>query len=332
MSSYKEFRTQTKRRRAKRVAGRVFLFILILVLIFAACYVGVLVLGDKLSFLKDNPEQITSISQPPTSEAPVTSPMENDEIVSLAPQSWNSLEKVARTINTELPTVPDYRIYSLPKNGRVSEEYFASALFIGDSLTQGMGLYEKALNNGRTNVCAYIGAGPSTITNNTKAKKGKNVYAFPHDEIFAVQPNDVYILMGTNTIVSAITDEAFIKQYADMLDFLKSRFLPGVKFYVQGMPPVTAATAASRPKMNNDRIRELNNQIARIAHERDMFYLDLQEILADADGNLPVEIASSNDGFHLTPDGYAMWKDYLATHTVFSKMHAQYYIEEPYSS
>lgn len=326
MSSYKEFKAQAKRRKAKRVAGRVFLIFLIAALFIVAGYVAIMVFfnGDLFGFLKNEKTPPTS-SQSQTNSTPQPQSQPEIPTVAIDNTSWNSLLPLAQTVNVGMPIVPDYRVLAVPKNGKVTEEYFKSVLFIGDSLTQGMAIYDKSLNNGRTTVCAYIGANPKTITENSSAKKSEKVYVKPHDEIFAVQPNNIYILMGTNTIVSAITDEGFIAQYSEMLDFLKANFHPNVKFYIQGMPPVTAKTAAERPKMNNERIRALNNSIAQIATARGMYFIDLQEALAGDDGNLPEEIASPKDGFHLTPDGYAIWIEYLKTHTVYSPMHAGLY-------
>lgn len=326
MSSYKEFKAQAKRRKAKRIAGRVFLIIVIAALFIAAGYVVILVFfdGDLFGFFKnDKVPQSTSQSQPePQSTA---QPQPEIPAISVNNTDWNSLMPLAQTVNVGMPLIPDYRVLAVPKNGKVTEEYFKSVLFIGDSLTQGMGMYDKSLNNGRTTVCAYIGANPKTFTENMTAKKSQKVFVKPHDEIFAVQPNNIYVLMGTNTIVSAITDEGFIAQYAEMLDFLKASYHPNVKFYVQGMPPVTAWKMAETPRMNNDRIRALNNSIAQIATARGMYYIDLQEALAGDDGNLPEEIASKGDGYHLTPDGYAIWLEYLKTHTVYNPMHAGLY-------
>lgn len=330
MSSYKEFKAQAKRRKAKRVAGRIFLIILIAALLIAAGYVAIVVFfdGDLFGYFKNLENNNVSSQSQPIDDSQADSEPEIPA-VAITNTNWNTVLPVQQTVNLNMALTPDYRLLAVPKSGRVTEEYFKSALFIGDSLTQGIGMYEKSLNNGRTNVCAYIGANPKTITENSSAKKSSKVYVKPHDEIFAVQPNNIYILMGTNTIVSAITDEGFIAQYAEMLDFLKANFHPNVQFYVQGMPPVTAETAAERPKMNNDRIRALNNSIAQIAVARGMYFIDLQEALAGDDGNLPVEIASKADGYHLTPDGYAQWVDYLKTHTVYNPMHAALYEELP---
>ncbi len=46
---------------------------------------------------------------------------------------WNTAAPLAQAS----PTVGDTRLLAVPENGRVSDDYFRDALFIGDSVTQG---------------------------------------------------------------------------------------------------------------------------------------------------------------------------------------------------
>ena len=60
--------------------------------------------------------------------------------------------------------------------------------------------------------------------------------------------------------------------------------------------------------------------------------MDLQECLADEEGNLRADYAAS-DGIHLNPTGYQAWVDYLARHTAYDKRNpylygSPYYISE----
>ena len=51
--------------------------------------------------------------------------------------------------------------------------------------------------------------------------------------------------------------------------------------------------------------------------EKNCAFLNLWEVLADENGDLKAEYAQ-NDGYHIKPEGYTVWVDYLQTHTVNS--------------
>ncbi len=213
-----------------------------------------------------------------------------------------------------LPEITAERV-CLPENGRVDMSYFDGALFIGDSLTQGFMTYTT---NGFENAsfAAYIGAGPKTFIEGTVTNYDGQVVR-PIDEILAAGAQKVYILLGTNSMESS-TDEAFLKYYGDFLDFLLPQLPSGTTYYLQSIPPVTAEKMAGDEKFTVERIRELNQQIARMAYERGLHYLDLYSALADEGGTLRAEYAAGGDGIHLNADGYGAWREYLITHTVYS--------------
>ena len=53
---------------------------------------------------------------------------------------------------------------------------------------------------------------------------------------------------------------------------------------------------------------------AAIALEKDCYFLNLWEVLADENGDLNESYAQP-DGYHVKPDGYSVWVEYLAAHT-----------------
>ena len=55
-----------------------------------------------------------------------------------------------------------------------------------------------------------------------------------------------------------------------------------------------------------------------LAVEKGCFFLDLWEVLADENGDLRAEYAQP-DGYHLLPEGYAAWVEYLRTHTAHTR-------------
>ncbi|MEG2435238.1 MAG: GDSL-type esterase/lipase family protein [Ruthenibacterium sp.] len=324
MSSYKEFQAETKRRRGMKIAVCVCLVALICALTAGLVYVASrMLLGKSLLDAKD----ILPLTTPTASTSVSGAPLPSEQAAAKDVRLWNTMMPLDRTINFEMMSV-DSRMLSLPQNGRVSRDYFKSALFIGDSITQGMDLYDDALPGDATQVCAYLGIGPKQIIENNVGKRRDKTEVAMWDDICAKTPQNIYILLGTNALVSQ-TDEAILKFYGDLLDKLRAQF-PNIPIYVQAITPVTADTAVKRPNMANDRIRLLNNALCQIALSKSMYYVDLQEALANDAGDLPDEISGA-DGYHLKPEGYRLWVDYLATHTAYSPYNVPF-LTEPYNS
>lgn len=201
----------------------------------------------------------------------------------------------------------------LPENGRVDMSYFNDALFVGDSLTQGFTTYTA---NGFENAkfAAYIGAGPKTFIDGTVVKDtGETVR--PLDEVIAANAKKVYILLGTNSL-ETMSDEGFLEYYRQMLALFRQNLPADTVFYLQSIPPATAEKIAENEKFALDRVRNLNEQIAKIAYDNGVYFLDLYAALADETGALSPAY-SAGDGLHLNAQGYEAWREYLITHTAY---------------
>lgn len=209
-------------------------------------------------------------------------------------------------------TQPSANLVALPADGRVDMKYFDDALFIGDSLTRGFQEYQSGIENAK--YAAYIGVGPKQFMEGLVENiKGEKVSAM--DEIRAAQAKKVYILLGTNSMAT-LTDEAFLKYYTDFIRYLIEELPKDTVYYLQGIPPVTAEKFESDANFSQERIKNLNESIAKIAYENDLNYLDLYSALADENGNLREDIASGS--IHLNDRGYNVWREYLVTHTAYS--------------
>ena len=94
-----------------------------------------------------------------------------------------------------------------------------------------------------------------------------------------------------------------------------SQALPNTQIYVQSITPVRPEVRSSHPGLYKERLCEINNELAAIALEKNCAFLNLWEVLADENGDLKAEYAQK-DGYHVKPEGYTVWVDYLRTHTV----------------
>ena len=324
MAGYKEFKKQSRRRKKWQAAATAFLSVLIVAQCLGLVYVGGRMVNGLPLF---DPAAPSSEKEGPAPESDAEQSDAQTETTGYNNSLWDTLTPVARTLDYGR-TTDDTRMYALPENGRVDLEYFRGALFIGDSLTQGFGIYEPLKSI--ATVCAYIGVTPKSILDNNAGyrqdmRRGVDEPVAMLDDILShPAPTSVYIGMGTNALNSSQDDEAILYYYGQLLDVLRAAY-PNIPIYVQAITPVTAEKAASDPRFSNDRIRSLNDSLARMAVEKGMYYINTHEVLADDLGNLREDLAGG-DGYHLrSGTEYEVWVDYLCTHTVYNPMYLQYW-------
>lgn len=185
---------------------------------------------------------------------------------------------------------------------------------MGDSLTQGLQIYDTGLPGAQ--FCAYKGVGPNAFVNGTSCKRVDGVTEIPLDALTAQQPKAVYVLLGSNVLGQDTDYTSFLTYYRLMLDMI-SQALPDAKIYVQSITPVRpeVSAQANHAGLNRDRLCHINNELAAIALEKNCYFLNLWEVLADENGDL-IESYAQPDGYHIKPEGYAAWVDYLCSHTM----------------
>ena len=232
--------------------------------------------------------------------------------------TWNTASyAVARqltvqTLADSAATALDFRMAALPKSSTaVGKEWFNDVSFVGDSLTQGMQLYEEGMQNAM--FCAYKGVGPNVIVNGTTCKRTDGVAEVPLEALTAQQPRAIYVLLGTNVLGRDTDYSSFLTYYRLMLDMI-SQALPNTKIYVQSITPVRPEVSQKSPGLYKQRLCEINDALSAIALEKGCTFLNLWEALADENGDLIAEYAQP-DGYHLLPAGYDAWVEYLCTHT-----------------
>ena len=233
--------------------------------------------------------------------------------------TWNTVEyTAARALSIQSTTggsgtALDFRMAALPENTPVDKSWFQDVTFVGDSLTQGMQLYDEGLPNAM--FCAYRGVGPNVIVNGATCRRADGGTEVPLEALTAQQPRVIYVLLGTNVLGRDTDYASFLTYYRLMLDML-NQTLPDAKIYVQSITPVRPEVCQkeNHEGLNRDRLCRINNELAAIALEKDCYFLNLWEALADSNGDLKEEYAQP-DGYHLQPAGYTAWVDYLCSHT-----------------
>ena len=167
----------------------------------------------------------------------------------------------------------DSSVIRQPATGQVDLSYFADAAFLGDSLTVGFTDYD--INLGGALICGYIGAGPDTIVNRMTVNHMTRGDEIALDVLAAAQPKKLYILLGTNTLTTAGAEDRFLTYYGAMLDTLRETLGQDCVIYVQSIPPVRPEAAAERPGLTSGNLRNVNEQLAKLADSNGCVYLDL---------------------------------------------------------
>ncbi len=250
---------------------------------------------------------------------------------------WNRSDYAVRTLDTTVQgqddgsTAMDFRLAGQASGAGTAElSWFDGAVFLGDSLSHGMQIYETGLPNAQ--YCVYTGAGPQSVVNGQAVKRASDKVAeVILDALVAKSPDRIYVLFGTNVLTRDTSYASFIAYYGQMLDMIQAA-LPGTPIYVQSITPVRPGLRSEKPGLYKERLMRINDELAALALEKGCYFIDLWEALADENGDLKADIAQS-DGYHIKPAGYTLWVEYLRTHTVYTPGVAyvpgtSYYIEQ----
>ena len=179
------------------------------------------------------------------------------------------------------------------------------AAFVGDSLTQGLQLYDIL----DTNVIANRGINLESIYKADKIRVAEG-YTSVFAELERVQPAKIYIQLGMNDIAWR-TEKDFTRLYGELIDKVHDEF-PDAELYIQSIFPVTNWYALEDNGINNEKIVTFNQHLLDLCVEKGCHYLDVHSALMDENGVLPD--AASPDGIHLNAPYYKNWFNYLKTH------------------
>lgn len=133
------------------------------------------------------------------------------------------------------------------------------------------------------------------------------------------QPEVIFVMIGINDLIRGVSDQVILDNQRQIMSYLRQAH-PKAQILVQSILPHAgeAATWVGRDKLlaiPNDRIRQLNQQLQRIAVKERVKYLDLYPLFSNQQGNLRQEFTT--DGLHLNAPGYIVWRTALQ---IYSKI------------
>lgn len=197
----------------------------------------------------------------------------------------------------------------LPETEAVEDTYFDSAVFLGDSRTEGLSLY-SGLKTGH--FYTAVGATVESVFSKKsfQTESGEKVPLL--DAVAGQDCDKIYIMLGINELGWSKT-KTYHDQYAKLIDRVREDH-PEAKIVLQSIPPVSAGQEAKKTYVNNARIADYNGVIKTLAEEKECYFLDVAACLTDGKGLLPKDL--NFDGIHLNPAGCKIWLNYLRTHSL----------------
>lgn len=195
--------------------------------------------------------------------------------------------------------------------GRVEEDYFADALFLGDSRTVGLGQYgslrDIATFYASTGMTIYKIINAEIVEIPDQQKKITVEEALQQQSF-----GKVYIMMGINEVGSGTT-ESFAKAYGEVIARIQE-LQPDAIIYIEGILKVSKARSDKGDYINNEAIEARNEALSQLADGEKIFYLDVNQAVCDEDGGLVKDYTS--DGVHLKAKYIALWEEYLKDNAV----------------
>lgn len=245
-------------------------------------------------------------ASPSPNPSPSPSPeAENEEFERLEPVRESTYDEYINHISADIYGDAGVLRAATYEFEQVDESYFDDALFIGDSRTVGLRDY--------TDLSEHADFYCETSLTIYKALeedfKGKGTV---QEALESKDYGKIYIMVGINELGRGTTED-FMGKYTEVIDTLRE-WEPEAKIFIQGIMRVSGKKNSEDAIFNNSNINARNNAIATLADNKQIFYIDVNEVVCDEEGNLNGEY--THDQIHLLGVHNELWKQFLLVHGV----------------
>ncbi|MDP3736981.1 MAG: GDSL-type esterase/lipase family protein [Hyphomonadaceae bacterium] len=246
--------------------------------------------------VKPETAQVSGLAPAPA--PPVAAPAPPAAAPSVAPPA----PAAAPVVRPPPPPLPSATTPTPPRTETRHQEFLAVAragnidlLFVGDSITdwwrqdqRGKPEWDKAW--------APLKAANFGIAGDTTQGV---LWRMQNGELDGFKAKTIVLMLGTNNLRRNEIADIAAGDAAIVAEFRKRQ--PQAKVLILGVfPRGAAATNDFRPM-----IKELNGHLAKLADNKQIFYLDIGDKFLAADGTLPADIMP--DGLHPNLKGYEIW-------------------------
>lgn len=174
-------------------------------------------------------------------------------------------------------------------------------LFVGDSITDWFGNPRgQTVPGGEVWKASFGDMKPANFGIAGDTTQGV-LWRMQNGELEGFKAKAIVFMLGTNNINRNPPDEIVDGDRLIIEEFKKRQ--PQAKILLLGIFPRTAeATAPIRAT-----IKDINSKLAKLADNKQVFYMDIGDKFLTPDGTLTTEIMA--DGLHPTAKGYQVWAD-----------------------
>ena len=197
------------------------------------------------------------------------------------------------TPTPETEPTPTPEAHPIKEFTQVDASYFDDALMIGDMdnicyfATQGMSVYN--VRETEVNVAKYGKVTLETLL--TQHTFGK-----------------IYVMLGVNEL--GYDFSTTVSQYQALVAQIR-QWQPDAILFVEANLHLAQKRSDSDSVFNNANINRLNAEIAKLADQRTVFYIDINELFDDENGYLRADYTS--DSTHVYGKYYQEWSAWLCT-------------------
>lgn len=129
------------------------------------------------------------------------------------------------------------------------------------------------------------------------------------DEVANRRPAKLFLMIGINDLAGNVTPDSIARNIFFIAAYIRQQS-PSTKLYVQSILPVNDMYGKfSGHTKKGIQIKELNEQLRKMADEYKYTFIDLYSSFCNEEGKLKAGL--SNDGLHLKGEGYLLWKHLL---------------------
>lgn len=163
-------------------------------------------------------------------------------------------------------------------------------VFLGDSITENWLLGDPAL------------FGPTVLNRGIGGQTTPQILLRFYQDVVTLRPHAVHIMAGVNDIMGnqgPSSDTAIVNNVRAMIDIAKAN---DIRVVLAGITPAQAFLAWPDVDLR-PRIAEVNRQLALLADEERIAFVDYSPVLANDDAGLRASLG--NDGLHPNRAGYA---------------------------
>ena len=235
-----------------------------------------------------------SSKKPPVIDISSTDDTEN---TSVAESTSEYTSDVSEIVSEQVTTEPPTKAFV-----KSDLSYFDDALFIGDSRT--VGIYEYGTLK---NADYFCGVGLASYKMDNEYIDGYTIY----DKLSSNSYGKIYVMLGINEVGNDF--DYTMNSYIKLINAIKE-YQPDSLIYIMGNLHVTQSRQLQGDTITNENINNLNSAMAELADGENVFYLDVNPIVDDSNGNLMSEC--SNDGVHVLAKYYQTWCDWLCLNTI----------------